>query len=79
MEPFTITCCGCCLLLGLLFLTGGNTHTHQTVIMTPYGQQTVATDTKTSMTALQWILFIIVMIPVIIVLAGVLYVWANSL
>ena len=73
--------CGCCCLLLLLLSAGGgaSTHTTNTIVMTPYGPQTVTTKTTKSMSTLDWLALIFIGIILVPVGAGVLYVWANSL
>ena len=78
MDPITCGCC-CLILLLLAGAGGGSTHTTNTIVMTPYGPQTVTANTKKSMgigDLIGWIIIGIILVPVG---AGVLYVWANSL
>ena len=73
MDPIT---CGCCFLLLLVLLGGsGGSHTTNTIVITPYGPQTVQTKTKKSMGIIELLLLFV--IGLVAVLSLSLYLMAS--
>jgi len=77
MDPITCLCCGLFILL-ILGAGSGRTQTTKTVIMTPAGPQTMTSKTTRSMGIGDLIIWAIVAFFLIPIIAGVIYVWANS-